>query len=105
MKKTKTHRGFDHIEFEDSYNEKCSIQKSSLATAHAIWLGVDDASPQIMASQAAQHGVDTAETTGWVPFPIHEDVLLTTRMHLTQEKVAELLPILQKFVDTGEISD
>jgi len=41
--------------------------------------------------------------TGWVDYAIPEDVFLTTRMHLTREQVKMLIPILQKFVDTGEI--
>lgn len=99
----KTQRGFSYNKFEDLYGQLCSIQKSSLATKDAIWLGVDDAQPKIMASEAHKVGVDTTETTGWVPYPIPEEVLLSTRMHLSREQVAELLPILQKFVDTGRI--
>lgn len=99
----KTHRGFALGEFIDLYGARCSIQKSSLATDDAIWLGVDDADPRIMASQAEQHGVHTEETTGWVPYPILEAVNLNTRMHINREQVAALLPILQKFVETGEI--
>ena len=104
MEVKQTGRGFDIIEFTDRYDAKCSLQKSSLATEDAIWFGVDDAEPQVMASKAASVGVSTSETTGWVPFPIPEDVLLTTRMHLTQDQVKEILPILQKFAETGEIS-
>lgn len=29
--------------------------------------------------------------------------MLTTRMHLSQEQVATLLPILQRFAATGEV--
>ena len=103
MKKSKTSRGFALAEFTDLYGAKCSIQKSSLATDDAIWFGVDDADPKIMASQAKSFGVETQETTGWVSYPIPDEVLLTTRMHLNRKQVAKLLPVLQKFVDTGEI--
>lgn len=103
MKKSKTNRGFELIEFKDRYGAKCSIQKSSLATEDAIWFGIDDPEPKIMASVAPQHGIFTKETTGWVEYPIPNDVLLTTRMHLTQKQVKDILPILQKFVKTGEI--
>lgn len=103
MEITKTHRGFALSNFTDRNGEQCSIQKSSLATEDAIWLGIDDARPQIMASKARAYGVDTVETTGWVPYPIPDEVLLTTRMHLTREQVAELLPLLQRFVATGEL--
>lgn len=104
MLASKTERGFDLIEFSDLYDSECSIQKSSLATDDAIWIGVSDAKPQIMASAAAARGVTTSAMTGWVPYPIPREVSLTTRMHLNREQVAELLPILQRFVETGEIS-
>jgi len=104
MIQSKTNRDFDKIEFVDRYGDICNIQKSSLAGEDAIWFGVQDANPQIMASEAEAAGVYTDETTGWVPYPMPPNVLLTTRMHLTRELVAELLPILQRFVDTGEIS-
>lgn len=103
MKKSKTNRGFALAEFTDLYGAKCSIQKSSLATDDAIWLGVDDADPKIMASQAKSFGIETKETTGWVSYPVPDEVLMTTRMHLNRKQVAKLLPVLQKFVDTGEI--
>lgn len=99
LKKGCTSRGFGLIEFADRYGDKCSIQKSSLATENAIWFGIDDASPQIMASKTQEGG------TGWVPFKIPEDVLLTTRMHLTQDHVKELLPILTIFAETGELPE
>ena len=41
---------------------------------------------------------------GWVKFEIPKEVLLSTRMHLTRKQVKELLPLLQKFVETGELS-
>ncbi|MGX1266703.1 hypothetical protein RKD55_004647 [Rossellomorea marisflavi] len=99
IKKGYTNRGFGRIEFEDGYGAECSIQKSSLATKHAIWFGVNEADPKIMASLTPQGG------TGWVPYDIPEDVLLTTRMHLTQDQVKEMLPILQTFAETGELPE
>lgn len=101
MKKDKTHRGFAIIEFNDRYNAKCSLQKSSLAFEEAIWLGVDDPDPKIMASEVTLP--NEPKRTGWVKYPIPDGVLINTRMHLTQEQVKELLPYLIKFVETGEI--
>jgi len=107
MKLTKTQRGFKTGKFTDRYGAQCSIQKSSLATENAIWLGVDDADPKIMSSDAIRMGLKPKTGTdadwGWTPFFIPKEVSLNTRMHLTQEQVKELLPILQKFVETGEI--
>ena len=103
MDDTKTNRGFAFTGFKDFYGEDCSIQKSSLATEDCIWLGIQDAKPQVMASKAPMLGVKTKETTGWVTYPIPDDVSLNTRMHLSRDQVAELLPYLKRFVETGEI--
>jgi hypothetical protein len=104
MRHSKTARGFDLIEFSDLYGVGCSVQASSLATDDAIWIGVDDADPKIHARQAGLFGITAEETSGWVPYPIPTVVSLTTRMHLNREQVASLLPVLQRFVDTGEIA-
>jgi uncharacterized protein with von Willebrand factor type A (vWA) domain len=50
-----------------------------------------------MASKTKEGG------TGWVKYPIPDDVLLTTRMHLNRQQVKTILPILKKFVRTGRI--
>lgn len=72
-------RGFLKGKFVDRYGADCSIQKSSLATEDCIWLGCD------------KESVD------------YDGKPIGARMHLTQDMVAELIPILQHFVDTGEL--
>ena len=104
MEPTKTERGFDIIYFTDHYSNKCSLQKSSLADQDCIWLGVDDLNPLVMASEAAELGIQTDQTRGWVSYPIPSNVIFNNRMHLTRAQAAELLPYLQKFVDTGELT-
>ncbi len=81
MKKRKTERGFEICEFEDRYGQKCSLQKSSLATEDAIWLGVSNTGPHMgsSANQDVEHG----------------------RMHLTKAQVKKLIPHLVKFAETG----
>lgn len=81
LQQSKTGRGFTLIKFKDMYEQPCSLQKSSIATEDCIWFGVHD-----------QIDLNTKEVIG-----------PSQRMHLTQEQVKELLPILQRFVDTGEI--
>jgi hypothetical protein len=107
IKFSKTQRGFRTGTFTDRYGEQCSIQKSSLATEDAIWLGIDDANPQIMCSKAIEMGLrertNTEADNGWTKFFVPKDVLMSTRMHLTKKEVKMLIPILQKFVETGEI--
>jgi len=73
-----TPRGFARADFEDLYGSRCSIQESSLATRYAIWLGVDEGSPYY----ETQEGI---------------------RMHLSQEQVKALLPLLKRFVQTGRL--
>ncbi|MFJ6415034.1 hypothetical protein ACIQLG_19835 [Terribacillus saccharophilus] len=97
IERSRTNRGFEILEFKDRYNVDCSIQKSSLADDEAIWFGINDANPKIMASKTEKGG------TGWVSYEIPDDVLLSTRMHLTREQVKELLPILTKFAETGDL--
>lgn len=99
----RTDRGFTIGRFIDRYDMACSVQDSSLATEAAIWLGLDDARPVVMASKAASVGVNTTETTGWVPYPVPDEVLLHTRMHLTQAQVSALLPALQHFATHGRL--
>ena len=101
VKFNRTSRGFQRGEFTDLYGCKCSIQESSLATDDAIWFGVNDANPQILASKARKINPETGEMTGWVAYPVPDDVLMHTRMHLNREQVAALILVLQNFVDTG----
>lgn len=74
-----TDRGFELIEFEDRYNQKCSLQQSSLADyAHpgtsAIWLGVD----------TDLNGIE-----------------VNCRMHLDLKQAKLLIKSLQRWVKTG----
>ena len=96
MEKTfnKTSRGFSFWEFKDAYKMKCSIQKSSLATEDAIWFGVDDTQPRVM-----------IPGKGWTPYEIPEEVLISSRMHLTQDQVKDILPILEHFAKTGDLPE
>jgi hypothetical protein len=74
-----TERGFSRVDFDDLYGERCSLQKSSLATEDAIWLG--------------QNKPTIHHVTG--------DMLC--RMHLSRMDVVWLLPILEHFAKTGEL--
>lgn len=92
-----TERGFPYLEFSDRYDSPCTLQLSSLADERAIWFGLDKAEPRILASKILEKG------RGWAAYPIHEDVFIPTRMHLTQAQVRKLIPVLQYFADYGEL--
>jgi len=91
MEFKKTDRGFDIAEFRDRYNDKCSLQESSLASEDCIWLGI---SP-----------VDHQQGPPWKPFVLPIDVQCSSRMHLTRDMVKDLLPYLIRFVETGSLTD
>lgn len=107
MEFKKSNRGFNIGLFKDLNGEACSIQESSLATEEAIWIGINNANPQIMSSTAIKMGLRERtfdeNDNGFVPYPIPDEVIMSTRMHLTREMVADLLPILSHFVQTGEL--
>lgn len=87
-----TQRGFAIIKFKDRYDVPCSLQASSLATEAAIWFGCDDANPRAL-----------SPGNGWKAVEMPAEYAADTRMHLTQDQVAALLPTLQHFVETGEV--
>lgn len=107
IKYKRTPRRFPYVEFKDLYDSECSIQLSSLAELDALWIGVDNADPRIMARDANKLGLvhllnDGPERlNGWVDYPVPEEVHFTTRMHLRRDQIKALLPILQYFVETG----
>ena len=92
-----TNRGFPYFLFKDRNETLCSIQKSSLAFEQAIWFGVEDPDPKSM----IPYGQPGAHP--WTPYPLPDHVHIKTRMHLTQEEVREILPILQYFAENGEL--
>lgn len=90
----KTQRGFSIGEFTDLYGAKCSIQKSSLATDDAIWLGLDKPKLTVFENENMGKYVTTDLPRNW---------MVDSRMHLNREQVKELLPLLKRFVETGEL--
>lgn len=68
-------KGLALAEFKDRYDAGCIIQESSLAGDPCIWLGV-------------------MTTTEGKP---------NDPMHLTQDTAADLIPLLQRFVETGKL--
>lgn len=96
MELKKTDRGFVIAPFEDFNGVKCSVQKSSIATEDCIWLGADDIGLKKFKAYE-----------GWSDVPLlfsHEEhFVANNRMHLSQDQVKALLPILTLFADTGEL--
>ena len=91
-----TNRGFAFDNFNDYNGVKCSIQKSSIATEDCIWLGAEQIGLKHFKAYEGWKDVELVQT-------MSEHYIANNRMHLSREQVAELLPILQRFVDTGEL--
>ena len=110
MKKSYTNRGFGHIEVELRHGEQLSIQKSSLATENAIWMGA--AEENVKAFIPSE---ERAPYFDWVDIDVRElikmkhsrvdGIVTNTRVEITQEKMKELLPIFKHFAETGELPD
>lgn len=100
MKEDKTPRGFDIIEFTDQNEVSCSLQKSSLAFTECIWLGCNDLG--LKRFEAGKGWQDVILEEVHPSGPYHT---ANTRMHLNQEQVKKLLPYLQHFAETGELTE
>lgn len=87
----KTERGFELLQFQDDNNEYCDIQRSSSAEEDKIWIGIHDPQPIILASKTEKGG------TGWVDYPIPEEVMISHRMHLTRKQSISLALKLLRF--------
>ena len=90
MKVEKTARGFYRADFPDRNGEACSIQESSIATEACLWLGINEIKPTILVANQ-----------GWTEIPLPEGAMNSGRMHLTQDQVKDLLPLLQHFAEHG----
>ena len=111
----KTSRGFEKVTFSDAYNAACSIHQSSAVGddpdamerpgSSFLWIGVEDAEPQVLKSQAEELGLTLppGEVSGWIPYPIPPEVMLTTRMHVNREQAAWLVKCLNAWLETGSL--
>lgn len=95
MEKTLTQRGFGRYDFVDDYGAECSLQRSSAGTR--IWLGCND-----IGLRVGYPWRDVSEEELKTLLKAKE-LVSNSRMHLNVEQVKALLPILQKFVETGDI--
>lgn len=98
LKVTTTARGFDVVEFADGNGKTCSLQKSSVATDDYVWLGCDEIGLKRFTPGTGWEDVSTEDE------PVGGRMwLANTRMHLTRDQVAALLPHLKRFVKTGDL--
>jgi len=95
LKRTITNRGFGYYEFFDKGKTVCTLQKSS-SVIDAIWLGAKEIGLQHFKAGEGWSKIELVST-------VEEHYVANNRMELTQEQVKVLLPILIKFVQTGEI--
>ena len=77
FKRGRTGRGFAILEFSDANGEKCSLQKSSVATADMAWLGLSK--------------------------PIYCNGFYLCQMHLTTKMAKELARELNYFARHGSL--
>lgn len=97
IKLENTQRGFEIGEFKDGHGTLCVIQKSSSVVPH-IWLGAKELEVKEFVA-----GRNPAWQKIEYPFTMEHHFVGNERMHLSQENVRQLLPLLQKFAETGEL--
>jgi len=99
MERSTTARGFGIYTFTDNNGNESSIQESSSAIEAKIWVGCSDI--------GLKEFVAGRQPSAWEDITLDDTMdhhwVANNRMHLTQKQVEEMLPILQKFVETGEI--
>jgi hypothetical protein len=113
-----TERGFGRVNFLDDSGKKCSLQISSRAVCENedgsvddqpgwIWLGIDNPTPIILKTKARDLGMPLppGEVCGWMPYPVPDDVQISTRMHLNAAQVRGLITRLQTWLDTGSFQE
>lgn len=106
MRWNRTRRGFAFVTFQDGHDDECIIQKSS-RVEDAIWIG--------QSKLIVKHFVPFRRPNAWEDVDIEsllgitkgseQHIIGSNQMHLNREQVAELLPVLQRFVDTGDIEE
>lgn len=94
MEILKTKRNFNYTNFKDEYGNECSLQKSSSAMSDNIWLGIKN--PKLVVFKDSNRGE-------YIETEMPDNFMVNARMHLSIEQVKELLPYLNKFVETGDI--
>jgi hypothetical protein len=97
IKRRTTHRGFVLLEFTDINGVECSVQKSSLATDDAVWIGAQKIGVHEFTPGLGWREVDLKKELGG------DSYIANNSMHLNRKQVQKLLPILVKFVETGEL--
>lgn len=105
----KTDRGFEIIHFDDDYGVDCTLQESSSVEPH-IWLGVHNPEVCIRFKDAIANGLDLEKKfpetneNGWCDFPIPDEALIKSRMHLNQEQAKLLADRLNFFAEHGYLN-
>jgi hypothetical protein len=114
-KATKSGRGFSKVVFKDSHDKQCEILCSSAiddtdrgwdnpGTSY-LHIGLSGPEPIVLCANAEKVGLQPASSVGWQPYPIPDDVFISTSMHLSREQVAGLIVRLQEWLDNGKFGD
>lgn len=89
---TRTERGFAHADFPCGGYPPLSVQVSSSAEDDGpyLWLGVRKPEVMVLAD-------------GWTEVPLPPGASVFGRAHLSTAQVRALIPLLQRFVKTGDL--
>lgn len=57
-----------------------------------LWIGPNSANPKVRGSN------------GWIEYPVPDEVLMTTRMHVSRKQVEDLVAHLMIWLRTGSLN-
>jgi len=106
--------GFPTVSFSDRDGSIGQIRMSSVIGNYAdsidrpgtsaLLLGIPQPNAVVRAKHAAAVGVETEKEEGWVEYPLPEEVLVDSYLHLDREQVCGLIARLQHWLDNGNFT-
>lgn len=100
-------KGRELVRFKDALNVPCVVQSVTLAYSEnglGIAIGAEKAKPKLQARDAKALGIKTVQKTGFVAFPVPDEVSFDTRAVLSFDQVRELIRHLEAFVGVGRLT-
>jgi hypothetical protein len=93
-------RGFFLGKFKDRYGSECSLQESSICASEGhVWFGMDNPDLKYFIPHQGWNNVSEEEFKSFLPKDAQP--LLSSRMHLSQSDIENLLPSLMYFTKRG----
>ncbi len=88
---------------KDDNGEAYRIKTIYQDNINALFIGVDNFQPIVMASDANALCIETNKSFGWIPFPMPKDVKMFTGMVLNKELAISIKEDLDYYIETNDL--